>query len=38
VGEQIASAVLLVETLLGAPGMPAASIDAELNGPQTRVR
>ena len=38
VGEQIASRRLTSSTLLGAPGMPAASIDAELNGPQTRVR
>jgi hypothetical protein len=38
VGAQIASRRLTSSTLLGAPGMPAASIDTELNGPQTRVR
>jgi hypothetical protein len=38
VGEQIASRRLTPSTLLGAPGRPAASIDTELNGPQTGVR
>jgi aerotolerance regulator-like protein len=38
VGEQIASRRLTSSTLLSAPGMPAASIETELNGPQTRVR
>jgi len=38
VGEEVASRHLSSSALLSAPGIPAASIDTELNGPQTRVR